>query len=48
MAHPLLFDLLHHKLLHADILARRVFPIAVPKILPVLGIEQNTVEAELF
>lgn len=48
MAHPLLFDLLHHKLLHADKLARRLSLIAFPKILPVLGIEQNTVEAELF
>ena len=48
MTHPLLFDLLHHKLLHANKLARRLSPIALPKILPVLGIQQNTVEAELF
>ena len=48
MAQSPLFDLLHHKLLHADILARRLSLIAFPKILPVLGIEQNTIEAELF
>lgn len=48
MAQSLLFDLLHHKLLHADKLARRLSLIAFPKILPVLGIEQNTVESKLF
>ena len=48
MAHSLHFDLLHHKLLHADKLTCRLSCVTLPKILPVLGIQQNTVEAKLF